>query len=85
MKGKTNRENMDLLYCYCIVVILKAARREKSEKKKRVFIWEALFDMKEEVQEILRPEKFNIIYKIWEYMPLYNLEYIEDFCIPIVN
>lgn len=37
--------------------------------------------MKEEVQETLRPEKFNIIYKIWEYMPLYscNLEYIEDF------
>lgn len=86
MKGKTNRENMDLLYCYCIIVILKAARREKSEKK-RVFIWEALFDMKEEVQETLRPEKFNIIYKIWEYMPLYicNLEYIEDFWIPIVN
>lgn len=52
--------------------------KKGKEWKKWVFIWEALFAMKEKVQEILRPKKFNIMYKIWEYMPLCSseLEYI---------
>lgn len=56
MKGKTSKENMDLFYCYCIV--MTESWKKGKKWKKWVFIWEALFDMKEKVQEILRPKKW---------------------------